>query len=244
MEASPSTVVSLSGREPSSLAFGAGQVYHRDVSQRRHHYEQAFESYLRDRRVPYVSVHDARKVLLPEPSGERMTNSGAMSDATLKSFDFVIYGDARNLLVEVKGRKIVRPAARRDQPHRPATTRLQCWVTQDDVTSLQRWEGLFGPGFEAVFVFMYWCDDLPPRPLFEDIYEFRDRWYAVRVVDVSSYAAAMRPRSARWKTVHLPTAVFDRISGPLIGWDGGEPEADTAVEVHPGRALQTHPEAV
>ncbi len=211
------------------------------MSQRRHHYEQAFESFLRDRRVPYVSVHDARKVLLPEPSIERLSSPDGHADATLKSFDFVIYGDARNLLVEVKGRKISRPAPLRGQPHRPPATRLQSWVTQDDVTSLQRWEGLFGPGFEAVFVFMYWCDDLPPRPLFEDIHTYRDRWYAVRVVDVASYAAAMRPRSVRWRTVHLSTAEFDRISGPLIGWEG---DVGRTSEVETGRALQAGGKAV
>lgn len=189
------------------------------VGQRRHHYEQAFEAYLRDRRVPYVSVHDAKKAILPETGAARLalTHADGRADETLKSFDFVIYGDARNLLVEIKGRKIMRRAS---VGKRSSSGRLECWVTQDDVSSLQTWEGLFGAGFEATFVFVYWCDEAPPEPLFEDIFEYRGLWYAVRTVDVASYAQAMKPRSARWRTVHVPAGLFDRISGPLLGRAG------------------------
>ena len=35
------------------------------MGQRRHHYEAAFEAYLREKRLPYVSVNEARKALLP-----------------------------------------------------------------------------------------------------------------------------------------------------------------------------------
>lgn len=212
------------------IASRYGSWYHLVVAQRVLHYEQAFEAYLRQRRVPYVSVDDARKSLLPEPGHSRLTAPGkgpTGADVTLKSFDFVIYGDARNLLVEVKGRKIVRSStagAARETFPRPAISRLQTWVMREDVESLQQWEALFGPGFEGVFVFMFWCDGEPPQPLFEDIFDFKGRWYAVRVVDVTSYAASMRVRSVRWQTVHLPSAVFDRISGPLFGHGcGGVP---------------------
>ncbi len=56
------------------------------------HYEAAFEAFLRDRRVPYVAVDEAKKALF--------------ADARLKSFDFVVYSkNASNLLVDVKGRR-------------------------------------------------------------------------------------------------------------------------------------------
>ena len=66
-------------------------------------------------------------------------------------------------------------------------------------------------------MFVFWCDEQPADALFEEIIEHRDRWYAVRAVRVAEYARAMRPRSARWGTVHLDPKTFERISGPLAG---------------------------
>lgn len=162
---------------------------------RRHHYEQAFEEYLRCRRLPYVAVDEARKALLP-------VGGPAQS---IKSFDFVIYGSGENILAEVKGRRI-------GGAGRP---RLESWVTQEDVDALTRWEAMFGPGFSAAFVFIFWFESQPAAPLFEELLEHRGQWYAVRVVPVREYALAMRPRSPKWRTVHLPAAEFDRLSRPL-----------------------------
>ena len=50
-----------------------------DVAQRRFHYEQAFEHYLRANRIPYVAVDEAKKSLISPGHG-----SGC-----IKSFDFV-----------------------------------------------------------------------------------------------------------------------------------------------------------
>jgi hypothetical protein len=198
--------------------------------QSRHHYEQAFEQYLRVRRLPYVSVNEARKTLLPVPSGSDGLES-------LKSFDFVIYGPDQNLLVDIKGRKIASRRAKKGrrsgpapadlpkllplpEPPRPPATRLECWVTEDDIASLTAWEGLFGQGFRAAFVFVYWCDQQPPAPLFEELLEFRGRWYAIRTVLLQDYRRAMKPRSPRWRTVHMPAAAFDRACRPLAEPDG------------------------
>lgn len=224
--------------------------------QRRHHYEQAFEDYLRQRRVPYVAVDEARKALLPEGHQLRVIDptDAAHAAATgtepparsIKSFDLVIYpgitdrdsatsAPTDNLLVEVKGRRIAPRALRRlrEEPPTlssglPATltttstrgrpkSRLDSWATEDDIRSLQIWETLFGPGFAAVLVFIYWCEEQPPEPLFEEIFEYHGRWYAVRAIRVSDYASRMRPRSLRWRTVHLSQMDFDQLSGPLCG---------------------------
>jgi hypothetical protein len=196
--------------------------------QRRHHYELAFEEYLRARRIPYVAVQEARKALLPA--------EGAGDARSLKSFDFVIYGDRLNLLVEIKGRKVAARSSVTSNSSSPAglmgsipgvparaprSSRLENWATQDDVDSLLAWERLFGEGFSAALVFVYWCQDQPPAPLFEDLFEFKGRWYAVRVVLAGAYAAAMKPRSTRWRTVHMPAAAFNRASLPLSGLAGG-----------------------
>jgi hypothetical protein len=168
--------------------------------QRRHHYEVAFEHYLRDHRLPYVAVHEARKALIPEDAGQ-----------SLKSFDFVLYGEGLNLLAEIKGRRVgASPMAARPRP-----ARLESWATQDDVDSLLAWERLFGDGFSGALVFVYWCDRQPPTPLFEDVFEFKGCWYAIRTVLVRDYAGIMKPRSPRWRTVHAPVAAFDRASRSL-----------------------------
>lgn len=173
--------------------------------QARHHYELAFEHYIRERRVPYVAVHEARKALLP---------AGSADGSSLKSFDFVLYGSGRNLLTEIKGRRLSEAG------------RLESWATQDDVDALVSWERLFGPGFAGALVFVYWCRGQPPAPLTEDVFEHKGRWYAVRAILARDYARIMKPRSPRWRTVHLPKAGFDRASlglGEALAASGPSP---------------------
>lgn len=199
------------------------------MAQRRHHYEKAFEDYLRSRRIPYVAVDEAKKALLPEGAVLTPEPTGDEDPKAIKSFDFVLYGQGSNLLVEVKGRRLA-PARKKkreafdaptllDAPRRPSRGRLDSWVTLDDVESLKRWEALFGNEFAAALVFVYWCEDQPPDALFEEVFENRGRWYAIRAVLVNEYAAAMKTRSPRWRTVHVPGKVFDEISHPLAASD-------------------------
>jgi hypothetical protein len=181
------------------------------VAQRRHHYENAFEHYLRAVRIPYVSVDEARKALLPD--GARL---GDTNGRAIKSFDFVVYGRDANLLVDIKGRKI---------PRRPGAasggrSRFDSWATQDDVDGLLLWRRLFGSGFDAALVFLYWCEDQPPDGLFQEVFIHRERWYAVRAVLIDAYVGAMKTRSARWRTVHVPAADFERISSPFCAAPG------------------------
>ncbi len=167
--------------------------------QRRFHYDRAFEAYLRARRVPYVAVDEARKTLLPRHDPR----------PNLKSFDFVIYGENINLIVDVKGRKCT------GSGKAGAVGRLETWVTQDDVESLSIWEHLFGEGFVALFVFLYWCDAQPPDGLFQEVFQEGERWYIVRAVRLSDYKAHMKPRSAKWQTVDVPGREFAAISQPF-----------------------------
>jgi len=180
------------------------------MAQRRHHYESAVEAFLRARRTPYVSVDEARKALTSDDDAA-LESPGA---GALKSFDFVIYASPANLLVDVKGRKV--PSRRA----RGGAGRLETWVTEEDVESLLRWQTLFGAGFRAAFLFAYWCEAQPPDALFEQIFQHRDRWYALRTVLVEDYREHMRPRSPRWSTVHLPSAAFSALSRPLASMAG------------------------
>ncbi|MGJ3232735.1 MAG: HYExAFE family protein [Oceanicaulis sp.] len=209
------------------------------MAQRRFHYEQAFEHYLRANAIPYVAVDEAKRALSaaggpgrhnppaapdtlgPTPGGDASgagsgATPGAISGGTsggggglphkLKSFDFVVYSrGGSNLLVDVKGRKHTGRSGRS----------LQNWVTRDDVTSLSRWGEIFGDGFESAFAFLFWCEAQPPDALFQEVFAYGDRWYAVLAVRLSDYAAHQRERSARWGTVSVPAAAFDTIAHPL-----------------------------
>jgi len=177
------------------------------MGRRQIHYERAFTAMLADRGVPYVAVDEARRAVLPGEQAPLATIDAGRSK-TLKAFDYVLYGTP-NLLVELKGRRL--PAG---------STRLENWVTDDDVDSLRRWRAMFGADYVACFVFVYECAGEPPTspsPLFEDAWIFKDRWYALRAIDVEGYAAHMKVRSARWRTMCLQKADFERVSGPLMG---------------------------
>lgn len=162
------------------------------MAQRRFHYDLAFEHYLRAKQIPYVAVDEAKKAL-----------HGA---ASLKSFDFVVYAaSGPNLLIDVKGRK------HSGRSHKS----FDNWVTQQDVGDLERWEEVFGQGFKSALVFLYWCETQPPDALFQEIFCFNDRWYAVLAVPIAEYRLHMKVRSPRWNTVQVPAAEFARMARPL-----------------------------
>jgi hypothetical protein len=179
------------------------------MAQRRFHYEQAFEHYLRANRVPYVAVDEAKKSLLPKGAPAR----------SLKSFDFVVYGPERNLLVDVKGRMFGSRAA----PSSLSDRRFENWVTREDVDGLSEWQRLFGSGFEAVFVFVYCLRQQPPDALFEEVFAHGDRWYVLREVALAAYREQMVQRSMKWGTVHVPRDAFSRISRAFSVRSGAEP---------------------
>ena len=123
----------------------------------------------------------------------------------MKSPDFLVVGptDSR-LVVDVKGRRFGGSA---DKPRRV----WQNWCERDDVGSLERWTAHLGPGFRGVLAFVYHiAPELGLAAGTPDAFVYRDELYLVRGVEVADYRAAMRTRSPRWSTVHLPTAAFRR----------------------------------
>jgi len=105
------------------------------------------------------------------PQGRSIEGAVVGTTMALKSFDFVIYGEGQNLLVDIKGRRVARRGRLgADGGGGRITTasrsKLESWVTQDDVDSLRHWQSLFGEGFVAAFVFVYWCEEQRPTLCF------------------------------------------------------------------------------
>lgn len=168
------------------------------MTQRRFHYEQAFEHYLRANHIPYVAVDEAKKSLI----------SNGNAPLSLKSFDFVVYAANRNLLIDVKGRMFGSASGK--------GRTFESWVTVDDIEGLTHWQELFGPDFQAVFVFAYCLRCQPPDALFEEVFSFSNRWYALREVSLDDYRKVMKQRSQKWKTVYVPAKEFRLISKPFV----------------------------
>lgn len=164
------------------------------MADRKVHYEAAFESMLRTRGIPCVAVDEAKRAVF--------------ANAKLKSFDFVVYGPkGTNLLVDVKGRQ-ARTAK--------GAGSFQTWATKQDVDDLLQWEQVFGEGFRAVFMFVYWID----TPLVPEtgMFEHAGRWYLALGVELQEYRQYMRQRSAKWETVCLGAADFRSLARPIDEW--------------------------
>lgn len=163
-------------------------------------YEAAFEAFLRERRVPFLAVDEARRTLFP--------------DASVKSPDFVLFhATGQRILVDVKGRRF--PGG---PPERPRAV-WQNWSTLGDLDGLDRWTAQLGPGTRALLVFAY---RLAANVAFEgpapDVWTHRGCRFLLRGTDVGAYRARMRTRSPRWGTVHLPAAAFREIARPVSEW--------------------------
>jgi hypothetical protein len=158
------------------------------------HYEAAFEAFLRDRGIPCVAVDEAKKALF--------------ANAKLKSFDFVVYSkNGPNLLIDVKGRQV------RDRSTRKG---FETWATEQDVNDLMQWEQVFGDGFKAMLIFIYWIEaPLAPET---GMFEHRDRWYLLMGIDLAEYRNHMRRRSVKWETVALPVEDFRQLARPIESW--------------------------
>ncbi|MHC4698313.1 MAG: HYExAFE family protein [Planctomycetota bacterium] len=161
------------------------------MAQRHNHYEAAFEDYTRSRGWPYIPVNEQKKAIF--------------SGARIKSFDFIVYRPGKTAwLVDIKGRKF-------PYEGKHGKRYWENWVTLDDLKGLREWEGVFGTGFEPVFVFAYWLagaseDKLPPQ-----VHMFRNRYYTFAWISATHYAAHARTRSPKWQTISVPTPAFRKL---------------------------------
>ena len=167
------------------------------MAQRHHHYEAAFEDFVRSQGWPYIPVHEGRQAIF---SGQRV-----------KSFDFLVYRpDAPAWLADIKGRKF---------PYTSGGSKRywENWVPRADLESLIQWEAVFGKGFEAILIFAYWLIGEVDRLPAARVHAYRDEQYAFLHVPASVYAAHARPRSSKWDTLAVPSATFRALLQPTSG---------------------------
>jgi hypothetical protein len=158
----------------------------RDVSGR--HYEVAFENWLLENRVRYVKADEHKRP--------------GTAVVSVKNFDFLLYAPGgRRVIVEVKGRTFRGTALAQ-------RTGLECWVTRDDIASLQTWRQALGPDHEAIFVFAYRVVQVDVDCDGCDRLRYGSGRYIFFCISLDDYCAHMKPRSARWQTVTLPAASF------------------------------------
>jgi hypothetical protein len=164
---------------------------------RSNHYEAAFEAYLQRHRLCYVAVDETRRAVL--------------GDFRVKSLDFIVHTEAgARLLVDVKGRRF--PAG---PSHRQRRV-WECWSTYEDISGLERWTELFGPGYQGLLVFAYHLlPSVVVSPETQDLWSWRGRRYLLRAVPAEDYRHHMRTRSPKWGTVFLPGAVFRELAQPF-----------------------------
>lgn len=153
-------------------------------------YERAFENWLIDSHVEYVSGREHKKA--------------AFARVKVKSFDFLLYPpNQQKIIAEVKGRSFKGTTLAK-------LAGMECWVTAGDVDGLVRWQELLGPGHVAVLVFAYKIENIDVDFDGRDFYEYAGRRYIFFAVRLDDYRRFMVRRSPKWRTVTLPVEDFRR----------------------------------
>jgi hypothetical protein len=160
-------------------------------------YEAAFEGYLKTQGLCYVGVDEGRRAMLGE--------------MPVKNLDFIVLGACGSrLLIDVKGRQF--PGG---PPEKPKYT-WENWATNDDINGLRNWVDVFGPGYTALFLFLYKLQptvEVAPDTI--DLFTFREQQYLLRAVTLDDYVNHMKVRSPKWGTVSLPGTQYRTLARPF-----------------------------
>jgi len=166
------------------------------------HYERAFENWLVDNRIQYIAIDDQKRA--------------AFGRSKIKSFDFLLYPHnqqssshpatarsavTRAIIAEVKGRLFKGTGFAK-------LAGFECWVTAEDIDGLTKWQGVFGPGHKAVFVFAYKIENIDVDFDGREVYDFDANRYVFFAVKLDDYREFMKRRSPKWQTVTLPADKF------------------------------------
>ena len=159
------------------------------------HYEKAFAGWLLENQVEFITAADQHK-----PVYER---SG------LKSFDFLLYPESgRKIIAEVKGRRFKGTTL-------AGLSRLECWVTTDDVDGLAAWQKILGEDYEAHFIFAYRVQNVDVDYDGREIFDFNGDRYLFLALRLADYIQFMKQRSPKWRTVTLAADKFRSCARPV-----------------------------
>ena len=159
------------------------------------HYERAFESWLIDNHIQYVTVDEQKRA--------------EVGLCRFKSFDFLLYPDNRQVIIaEVKGRSFKGTSFAK-------LAGFECWVTAEDIDGLTKWQEVFGQGHTAVFVFAYKIENIDVDFDGREVYDFDSNRYMFFAVKLDDYRKFMKLRSPKWQTVTLPADKFRRCAAQL-----------------------------
>jgi len=159
------------------------------------HYEKAFENWLIDNRVEYVDAADQHKPVF--------------ETSTLKSFDFLLCPPkGKKIIAEVKGRHFKGATL-------AGLSRMECWVTTDDVDGLAEWQKTLGPEYDSAFIFAYRVQNVDVDFDGREIFDFNEDHYLFLGVRLADYVKYMKQRSPKWKTVNLSAKDFRFCARPV-----------------------------
>ena len=152
------------------------------------HYERAFENWLIDNHIQYISGEEHKKA--------------AFKSLKVKSFDFLLYPPNQKIIIaEVKGRRFKGTSFAK-------LAGFECWVTAEDIAGLTSWQEIFGQGHQAVFVFAYRIENIDVDFDGRDVYDFDENKYIFFAVKLDDYREFMKGRSPKWQTLMLPADKF------------------------------------
>jgi hypothetical protein len=161
-------------------------------------YEQAFECFLTENKIPFVWVDQSKR---PE-----------FFESSVKNFDFLLYPDSEHpVLVELKGRTFKGDSL-------AGLKGLDGWATFEDVQALSQWLIRFrkdSPAAQAFFVFAFRFANIDVETDGMGVYDWAEKRFLFLAIPLEKYAAAMKIRSPKWQTVTLPAEDFRQWAMPI-----------------------------
>jgi hypothetical protein len=162
------------------------------------HYERAFENWLIDNHIQYVTINEQKRAEFPAS----IHSAEANGLNKFKSFDFLLYPNNQQVIIaEVKGRAFKGTSFAK-------LAGFECWVTAEDIDGLTKWQEVFGQGHTAVFVFAYKIENVDVDFDGRKVYDFDANRYMFFAVKLDDYREFMKRRSPKWRTVTLPADKF------------------------------------
>jgi hypothetical protein len=152
------------------------------------HYEKAFGNWLIEKQVEFVAAGEQHKPVY--------------ENSLLKSFDFLLCPrGGKKIIAEVKGRRFKGTTL-------AGLSRMECWVTTEDVDGLAAWQKTLGKEYDSAFIFAYKVENVDVDFDGRDVFDYNDNHYLFMAVRLADYIKYMKQRSPKWRTVTLSAEKF------------------------------------